>query len=133
MAGFRAHWFLAGVLLLSSAPPARSTQAQDPCENPRTQAEMTSCAAAELRKADGELNAVYQQLTKRLSAEHRSQLLLTQKAWLEFRDLHCELLAEIVGGGGTLYPLEHKDCLRELTVARTAQLEALRADANAND
>jgi uncharacterized protein YecT (DUF1311 family) len=133
MAAFRAHWFLVGVLLLSSAPPARSTQAQDPCENPRTQAEMTSCAAAQLRQADGELNAVYQQLMKRLSAEHRPQLLQTQRAWLDFRNRHCELVAGIVSGGGTLEPLEHKDCLRELTVARSAQLEALRADANAND
>jgi uncharacterized protein YecT (DUF1311 family) len=52
------------------------------------------------------------------------QLVLAQRAWIGFRDAHCETAA-FANKGGSAEPLTRFGCLAELTTARTTQLQEL--------
>jgi uncharacterized protein YecT (DUF1311 family) len=107
------------------------------------QSELTHCAAAEYRAADDELNRQWRVAISVLGrldekypvADNRpimrgsfdsesrvDALRKSQRAWLTFRDNHCSLpFAE----GGSITPMLHFICLRELTEKRTAELASL--------
>jgi uncharacterized protein YecT (DUF1311 family) len=100
-----------------------AAQRKQPCADAQNQQEMNRCAAEEYKKADAELNKVYQQLLPKLEAAHKEKLKLAQRAWLTFRDAHCEYEAFIFDGG-TMQPLIQYSCLEAMTRERTKQLRA---------
>jgi uncharacterized protein YecT (DUF1311 family) len=51
--------------------------------------QLTSCANQEAKRQDVALNAEYNMLRGRISAEQKDQLTKAQKAWLKFRDEWC--------------------------------------------
>ena len=102
------------------AKPAAQTQKQ-PCADARSQSEMNQCAFDEYKKADAELNHVYQQLLPKLEAAHQEKLKAAQRAWVTFRDADCEYEA-FAFEGGSMQPLIRYSCLETATKARTAQL-----------
>lgn len=101
------------------AAPAK----KQPCADAQNQQEMNRCAADEYKKADAELNRVYQQLLPKLEAAHKEKLKVAQRAWLGFRDAHCDYEAFIFDGG-TMQPLIQYSCLETVTRERTKQLRA---------
>ena len=119
---------LLSVLLCGSAlvavaqKPAAQTKKQ-PCADAQNQQEMNRCAAEEYKKADAELNRVYQQLLPKLEAAHKEKLKAAQRSWLAFRDAHCDYEAFIFEGG-TMQPLIQASCLEAVTRERTKQLRA---------
>lgn len=116
------------VLLCGSAPvamaqtPAAQPKKQ-PCNDALNQQEMNRCAAEEYKKADAELNKVYQQLLPKLEAAHKEKLKTAQRAWLSFRDAHCDY-ESLIFEGGTMQPLIQYSCLEAVTRERTKQLRA---------
>jgi uncharacterized protein YecT (DUF1311 family) len=77
------------------------------------------------KKADKELNSVYNEIIKKLNETDKKNLIKAQKAWLKFRDLNCKFKSQDpVDGGG---PYENKmklDCLIQSTEERTKELAA---------
>lgn len=70
----------------------------------QTQVEMNEKAYKDYKKADAELNKVYQQLVKILSKEDKQLLVTAQKDWLKFMNSQCKFESEEYNGG-SIQPL----------------------------
>lgn len=109
------------------------------CNPEGTQAEMNICAWDDFQKADDELNAVY----KKAMAFAKDQdenladqpdlkgavaaLKKAQRAWIDYRDGHCDGVG-FSARGGSMEPMLVAGCQEELTKNRTAELKALMED-----
>ena len=120
-------------LLLTAA------QAADPkvdCDDPMTQSEMNMCAYRSWQEADAEMNAAWKLASadmKQMDSDtdhgdgrpgYFAVLLEGQRAWLKFRDAHCESEGYLARGG-SMEPLLYNGCRAQLTRQRTAQLNEL--------
>jgi uncharacterized protein YecT (DUF1311 family) len=94
-----------------------------PCDlSAQTQGEMNDEAYENYKKADKELNEVYQRLIKRLDKKEKAMLVQSQKDWLKFRDSHCDFTAE-ENEGGSMQPMVWAMCLEEKTRERITDLK----------
>ncbi len=125
---------IALAILLSGAASA------DPdwnCADPGPQQEMNYCAAQEYRKADVALNAQWKRTAAHMKQrdagqdsgdenppEHFASLLAAQRAWITYRDAHCQTAGHLFYGG-TMEPLIVSTCKTGLTQERTHQLKLL--------
>ena len=106
---------------------------QASCDTAVTQPDINACALAAFSRADAELNRQWQVT---LAAARRSaaadlpaadgrtaadRLLAAQRAWLTFRDAHCDSVAYGEMGAQLDYTM-NIHCRAELTRQRTAQL-----------
>jgi uncharacterized protein YecT (DUF1311 family) len=126
--------FLIGFLIAST----NTSLAQEPnCDNQQSQFEMNVCSGRDYDAADEKLNttwktvfAAMKQWDKEVwqdgtSAPSRADALLkSQRAWIDYRDGHCEAEAEGFHGG-TILPLVRNTCLTDMTQKRTAELLSL--------
>lgn len=115
---------IAAGTIANATPDIAGVQvAQQPnCNNPQTQSEMNACAGIAYRNADRRLNQVYQQLTPKLSASRRQQLVTAQQAWIRYRDASCNFERSEVEGG-SMAPMVQASCLARLTEQRTKDLQ----------
>lgn len=113
---------------------------QDPeidCENAMAQQELNICAYRDYEQADAALNAQWKLTEAAMKAQdagldrsydkrpgYYDTLLAAQKAWLIYRDRHCEAEGYAMRGGSA-EPMVNSGCLATLTRARTAELQAL--------
>ncbi|MBI2740261.1 MAG: DUF1311 domain-containing protein [Rhodospirillales bacterium] len=89
----------------------------------QSQMELNAQAAADLRKSDQQLNAVYNKLRAKISDAGKKSLQAAQQSWLRFRDQECEF--ETMGTvGGTIHSMIVAICLTRLTDQRIKDLEA---------
>ena len=73
--------------------------------------------------ADIKLNAVYQQLLKKLQGTRgKERLPKAQRAWLAFRDVNCKFEASS-WEGGTGHDITLSSCETNMTQQRTIELE----------
>ncbi len=99
------------------------------CNSPaQTQAEMNDSACAQYKKADAEMNAVYQQILNKYKSETLfvAKLKAAQRAWIAFRDAHLESLypePNKLQTYGSVNPVCRCGVLTELTAERTKQLK----------
>jgi uncharacterized protein YecT (DUF1311 family) len=108
---------------LSVSALAQRVPTKSPCADPQDQHTMNRCAHEDFQKADAELNKVYQQLLPKLETAHKEKLKIAQRAWVTFRDAHCESEA-FSFEGGSMQPLIRSSCLAAVTRDRTKQLQA---------
>ena len=107
------------------------------CDDPQAQQEMNWCAAREFERADKALNAQWKLTSEEMNRRdardgkptdgrpgHMATLLSAQRAWLKFRDAHCDLDGYLFRGG-SMEPLIVATCRTSLTEARTKQLQDL--------
>ena len=112
-----------GALSIAAAVAfAAATQAgarADDCGKAPDQASMNECAAKSYKRADAELNALYEQIVGRLSdrATTRASLTAAQRAWIAFRDAECAFVGSGVAGG-SIQPMIVASCLEDLTHRR---------------
>lgn len=93
----------------------------------QSQMEMNQQAADGFASADGELNRVYREITKRLSAAEKTKLVKAQRLWVQFRDAECDF--ESMGvDGGSAQPMIYSGCLESLTRERTKALRDVTLD-----
>jgi len=129
------------LFLLTLAAGITPALAQDSgpldCANAVTQADLNQCTYEEYEKADRELNTVYQQALKSQAEIDREAaeigpgyvgavkaLRKAQRAWIDYRDGHCEGVGyEAVGG--SMQPMLINGCMASMTVARTKELRDL--------
>ena len=109
-------------LILSAAMVSNPVSAAE-CSGAPNQTEMNVCADAAFRRADADLNSVYQQVTGRLRADPDTlrRLTVAQRAWVAFRSGECDLVASGVSGG-SIYSTILSGCLERITLSRTATL-----------
>ena len=89
----------------------------------QSQMELNAQAAADLRKSDQQLNAVYNKLRAKISDAGKKSLQTAQQSWLRFRDQECEF--ETMGTvGGSIHSMIVAICLTRLTDQRIKDLEA---------
>jgi uncharacterized protein YecT (DUF1311 family) len=107
------------------------------CANAQTQADMNQCAYLDFEKADKELNAVYKDALKSQAEVDKQAaemgpdyvgavkaLKKAQRAWIDYRDGHCDGVGyEAVGG--SMQPMLIAGCQAQLTTARTKELRDL--------
>jgi uncharacterized protein YecT (DUF1311 family) len=105
------------------------------CGNAVTQQDMNFCATLEFRTADAELNAQWRITAAEMRRRDQGiaddgrpgyfdQLLAAQRAWLAYRDAHCD--SEGYGArGGSMEALLVANCRTQLTIDRTEQLRVL--------
>ncbi|MFL6230794.1 MAG: lysozyme inhibitor LprI family protein [Pyrinomonadaceae bacterium] len=105
---------------VASAQTKKPAKAADPCPEAHTQLDMNECADRQYRKADAELNRVYQELM-RASGGSDQKLKAAQLAWLKFRDAECDYQAAF-NEGGSMQPMTYSFCLADVTASRTKQL-----------
>jgi len=113
-----------GAMLAVAAP---ATAAECPGVD---QHSLNRCAQDEFRAADRALNLQYEATVKAVSdgdPAARKLLVTAQKAWIVFRDAHCDAVA-FVNQGGSMEPMTRFGCLAATTRARTVQLKQLAED-----
>lgn len=113
-----------------------AASAQEPnCINPMSQVEMTYCAGFDYDKADKELNRVWPEYRKAMKQRDAYQdepffkksadlLLEAQRAWITYRDAHCDGYA-LQAAGGTAQPMLGSACRADLTRKRIEELKSL--------
>jgi uncharacterized protein YecT (DUF1311 family) len=79
----------------------------------------------EYRKADKELNIVYNKLKLKLNITDKTALINAQKAWLKFRDLNCKFTSKEDSEGGVIANKMKIDCLTQSTHERINELKNL--------
>lgn len=101
------------------------------CDNAPNNAQHIRCADAEFKKHDAELNQVYDRLLRQLDSKPepgygpppREALILSQRAWLAFRDTNCNWNATTFYGG-TQQAVIRVSCLALATKDRVDELNA---------
>lgn len=124
----------AAVLLLQAAAPA------DDCGGASTQPEINECALANYRRADDEMNRQWRTTLAEMRRRDRedsmpsasestreSRLRTAQRAWIAFRDAHCNSAYYAELGTQIAYTMNIY-CNAELTEERTRQLSELRRE-----
>ena len=117
------------ILLIAAAA------AMNPCERAGTQADSTECAWKQFRQADQVLNTQYRnaiaEAVRRDSHGWKDRrpsdveaLRSAQRAWINFRDLHCRVEG-YWGRGGTIESMLVNFCFTRLTRERTEQLRKM--------
>ena len=100
------------------------------CKEDGNQMEMNQCAYDNFRKADNELNRVYQELRAKQKDEkiYLKNLKTSQRAWIKFRDAELETLFSCAKKNkaicfGSMYGLLLNAEKTELTQQRVEQLK----------
>lgn len=112
------------VLALCAALPA---QAATDCAQAMQQADLNRCAADGFKREDARLNTLYKELVGRSDKAEAGKLRQAQRAWISFRDLHCQY-EQSRYQGGSMAPLVHATCLGNLTRQRNDTLQAVIKD-----
>ena len=115
---------LASFLLFIAAGNYSAGQSQkksEPCPNAQSQAEMNDCAGREYKKADAELNQIYQKLVGMLEADDKAQLKAVEMTWIKYRDANCDFVADQYKGG-SMRPMILGFCLADMTHNRANEL-----------
>ena len=92
------------------------------CGDAGTQDVMNACFAMEFKNADREMDLAYAAIVKRLEKPDQQRVTAAQRAWLKYRDLHCQTVGSLQAGGGSLEPTEVFSCKADLTKARTKEI-----------
>ena len=85
--------------------------------------EMDAQAHRDFLKSDRRLNRVYAEVARRVSSPvTRRKLVLSERAWLAYRDAKANYEARIFADGGLEYPLYFDNARTEMTDQRVKQL-----------
>lgn len=111
------------VALCSTAQPSQAQNARSyDCPRAETQLALNQCAAAELKRAEAYMQAVYDSLHVILRDTSRIRLLAeAQMAWVAFRRAYCVYIAGAYEGG-SMYPMQYGFCAAGVTDERAKQL-----------
>jgi uncharacterized protein YecT (DUF1311 family) len=144
----RSKWLMtwaAAILLLSPTVLAaqQSQKPNDPqhaCDDANSQSKMNQCAGEQYQKADARLNSIYRKaletMQKDLSdaQDHKSpdlikysqlaieKLKAAERAWIQYRDLHCDAAGQQYEGG-SMRSMVVSDCLRQTTDHRVEEIK----------
>jgi len=107
-------------LLLFSLVTAGGAAAQ--CKDAVSTKDMQDCADSEYKKADADLNSVYQATLRKLKPDDAALLKKAQRAWLAYRDAHCDAQYHLFAGG-SIAAVSLTQCRATLTAARAKEIK----------
>jgi uncharacterized protein YecT (DUF1311 family) len=125
----------------SDDPPKPEAARSQPCADAKTQLAINECFAKIYVEADAQLNVAYNKVINTMKglltdaqrrndapqvAHHQAamdRLLAAQRAWLNYRDLHCDSV-KFQYDGGSISPSVWSQCMAEATQQRIAALTA---------
>jgi uncharacterized protein YecT (DUF1311 family) len=103
---------------------AEETRQKGPCDDAAaTQLDLNKCFAEESHKADGHLNTIYANLLEQMQGAAAQKLKAAERAWIQYRDLHCEA-ARFEYEGGSMSPMVFAQCMATTTEHRIEDLKA---------
>lgn len=128
----------AAVLALASSGTAFAQDDPDVnCSQAMTQMELNICADRDYEAADKELNVVYREAMSNQKLIDKDAAAMgpgyvgavdalkkAQRAWIDYRDGHCEGMGFAVLGG-SMRPMVVSGCLATVTKNRTKELREL--------
>lgn len=85
---------------------------------------MNAEAERAYKRADKELNQVYQELINLLSGAEREKVRTAQRSWIKSKESTCTREAGAYKGG-SMYPMIYFNCLEDRTRKRTNKLRDL--------
>ena len=125
-----------------NAKPASTPSSQEPiCDRAETQMEINQCSAEKYQKADALLNELYSKLVRQFQTDimdwtqkHNAdqtlyetkgleELRAAERAWVQYRDLHCEAARQRVEGG-SMSPMVWADCMTDVATHRIEELKS---------
>ncbi|MGB3541973.1 lysozyme inhibitor LprI family protein [Rubrivirga sp.] len=112
-----------GVFVLMATASPILAQPNRFCQHETTQYALNDCARRAMEATDGELNRVYQDLTGITTGDREERIRTAQRAWVAFRDAHCDVASSDYEGG-SMRPMVYGLCMAEVTVQRTIQLRS---------
>jgi uncharacterized protein YecT (DUF1311 family) len=92
------------------------------CKDAVSTKDMQDCADAQWKKSDDELNRVYAETLKKLKAPDADRLRKAQRAWITYRDAHCDAEYQLYAGG-SIAAVSLTQCRATLTDQRTKLLQ----------
>jgi uncharacterized protein YecT (DUF1311 family) len=95
-----------------------------PCRNVAVTVDVANCFSEEGKKADTEMNRLYQSILKGLEPEDASRLRDAQRQWLHYRDANCNAEKGLYGSGTGASPA-YLACIQSVTQARIAELKTI--------
>ncbi|HJX83584.1 MAG TPA: lysozyme inhibitor LprI family protein [Candidatus Angelobacter sp.] len=121
-------WLWFTVAVTPNTPQDKSTSPdQNPCARANTQLEINECSADQYRKADARLNSLYAKIAADLQKDQDKtaldKLRATERAWIQYRDLHCDA-ARNQFAGGSISPTIWAGCMKMVTEHRIEELQA---------
>jgi uncharacterized protein YecT (DUF1311 family) len=127
--------YLAVILTLSLAPLLVSRQQHKSsfaeCDKTaKTQADLTECASEDYKRADNELNRIYQHLLAKAAGDPVAveKIKAAQRAWVAFRDAQIAAIYPAENPQrkyGTVFPMCANLALSDLTKQRTEMLKRM--------
>jgi uncharacterized protein YecT (DUF1311 family) len=102
---------------------AEGTLQKTPCDASATQSDLNQCAGDDFQKADARLNRIYANLVKQMEGPAVQKLKAAERAWIQYRDLHCEA-ARYEYEGGSMSPMVFAQCMATTTEHRIEDLKA---------
>jgi uncharacterized protein YecT (DUF1311 family) len=126
---------------ISGRQALKTSDPQRACDAAKSQTELKQCAGEQYHKADARLNAVYHKALEILqkdladaqqhpdpnqveySQQAIEKLRAAERAWLQYRNLHCEA-ARHQYEGGSMSPMIWGDCMAETTLDRVKELKS---------
>jgi uncharacterized protein YecT (DUF1311 family) len=127
---------------IPTEPPAQSAKTPakpEPCPEAKSQVDLNECYANLYQSADTQLNATYNHIVgfmkkNLLVAQHDNgsalithnetsltKLLAAQRAWLAYRDAHCDSV-KFQYEGGSIQPMIWAQCMADTTRQRITTL-----------
>lgn len=89
--------------------------------------------AAEVDRANGDIDEVYKGLMSKLDPEGQKSLKEAQRAWIKWRDAEADLIARLGGAvGGSAFRVDYSNALTKLIQQRTEVLKGYAGDAESN-
>jgi uncharacterized protein YecT (DUF1311 family) len=125
----------------TASQSARTPAKPEPCPEAKSQLDLNECYANLYQSADTQLNATYNNIVgfmkKNLSvAQHDNnavlvthnetsltKLLAAQRAWLAYRDAHCDSV-KFQYEGGSIQPMVWSQCMADTTQQRITTLSS---------
>ncbi|MBS7542586.1 DUF1311 domain-containing protein [Ancylobacter oerskovii] len=105
--------------------PSPSAWADQACyDKAQSQAALTECSVADLKRSDDQLNKLYREMAARLKGDDATKKLLVdaQRKWVAFRDAECTLSTASTAGG-SINPMEFNICAGALTDRRVKDFQ----------
>jgi uncharacterized protein YecT (DUF1311 family) len=120
--------------MFAGASAAQPPEREPDCNDALAQQDMNRCAYLDFEKADKELNRIYAKVVAQAKSMDRDMdtgtdrplgaedaLRRAQRAWITYRDAHCEAMSAH-SRGGSMEPMLISGCKASLTEDRTKEL-----------
>jgi uncharacterized protein YecT (DUF1311 family) len=119
----------------------QTTQPHTACDAAQSQKDLSQCAGEKQDKADNRLNVVYRKILEIMQNDLSSaqaakdnemikydedavaKLKAAERAWIQYRDLHCEAAGHQYEGG-SMRPMVQASCMEEVTLDRISELKS---------